>query len=97
MYYVPTRREACLVGMLMVPEYGTIAMATPRHSLYTDVHSYFLSSLRHALFFLPTNTASMHLVRGCPNARAGVKLVEKRTPYPNPEQPKFRPHIPYYH
>ncbi len=27
----------------------------------------------------PTNIASLHLVTGCPNARAGVEIVKKRT------------------
>ncbi len=38
----------------------------------------------------PTNTASVHLVAmGCPNARAGVKIVKKKNLYSNLEQPKF--------
>ncbi len=28
---------------------------------------------------VPTNIASMHLVMGCPNARAGVEKVKKKT------------------
>ncbi len=30
-------------------------------------------------FGIPTNSASVHLVMGCPNARAGVKIVKTRT------------------
>ncbi len=28
----------------------------------------------------PTNNASVHLVMGCPNARASVKIVKKKNP-----------------
>ncbi len=39
----------------------------------------------------PTNiVASVHLVMGCPNARADAKIVEKREPL---EQPTYRAHI----
>ncbi len=31
------------------------------------------------LFNIPTNIASVNLVMGCPNARAGVGIVEKKT------------------
>ncbi len=35
-----------------------------------------------------TNIASVHLVMGCPNSRAGVRIVKKKT-FEQPEQPKF--------
>ena len=31
----------------------------------------------------PTNIASVHLVMGRPNVRAGVKIAEKKNPYRN--------------
>ncbi len=40
---------------------------------------------------LPTNIASAHSVMGCPNARAGVKLVKKKEPLEQPNATKFRP------
>ncbi len=40
----------------------------------------------------PTDIASVHLVMGCPSARADVKVVKKKNPYSNLEQPKFWPH-----
>ncbi len=38
---------------------------------------YLLSNVRLTCEF-PTNIASVHLVTGCPNARAGVKMVGKK-------------------
>ena len=29
------------------------------------------------MYYFPTNIASMHLVMGCPNTSAGIKIVEK--------------------
>ncbi len=33
----------------------------------------------HSSFAYPTNIASVHLVMGCPNARACIKTVKQRT------------------
>ena len=40
---------------------------------------------------VPTNIASVHLVMGYPNARAGVNSDEKKVPLEQLEEPKFRP------
>ncbi len=42
--------------------------------------------------YSPTNIDSVHLVMACPDARAGVKIVKKKNPQSNLEQPKFRSH-----
>ncbi len=39
----------------------------------------FLTIFGHIGFGGPTNIVSVSLVVGCPNARAGVKIVKKRT------------------
>ncbi len=46
---------------------------------------------RRGICNYPTNIASVHLMMGCPNSRAGVRMVEK-IPLEPPEQPKFRSH-----
>ncbi len=40
----------------------------------------------------PTSIASVHLVMGCPNARAVVKKAKKKCSYSNLIQPNFDPH-----
>ena len=45
----------------------------------------------------PTNIASVHLVMGCPNARAGVKIVDKKIHWSHPMQKKKNDPITNYH
>ena len=56
--------------------------------------------MRHPGIFsgaTPTNIASVDLVLGCPNARAGVKIVRKKNnPYSNLKQPNFDPTSNYH-
>ena len=37
-------------------------------------------AVRVQLLIVPTDIASVHLVTGCPNARAGAKIVTKKSP-----------------
>ncbi len=41
---------------------------------------------------IPTNVASMHLVMGCPNARAGFKIIKKETLGTTKSNLNFDPH-----
>ncbi len=58
---------------------------------YEISRCHFLLASYAVLLEDPTNIASVDLLMGCPNSRAGVR-IEKEMPLEQLEQSKFRPH-----
>ncbi len=60
---------------------GSVVQRLRDSGLYENTVIVFVSDVRAAkkeIATYPTNIAGVHLVMGCPNARAGVKIVEEK-------------------